>query len=281
MFDGPFRETMMRQTLLLLVLAAGAPGWLAAQRRPLPTPASVLGFAPGADRRLVEWEPIVRYFRALDAASDRVSVRTIGRSTNGLPFLAVFISSAANLQRLPALRSTQRLLADPRLSPDSAAAARLAARTPAFVLITSSVHSTEVGGFFAPLEIAYRLARGATSELRGILDSTVLILVPSLNPDGVDIVSRWYAQTLGTAAEGTAPPELYNRYVGHDDNRDWYAFTQVETRLVVDSLYDVWHPQVTMDIHQQGENGARLFLPPYMDPVEPNVDPLLIQGVNA
>ena len=157
MFDGPFRETMMRQTLLLLVLAAGAPGWLAAQRRPLPTPASVLGFAPGADRRLVEWGPIVRYLHALDAASDRVSVRTIGRSTNGLPFLAVFVSSAANLQRLPALRAAQRLLADPRLSPDSAAAARLAARTPAFVLITSSVHSTEVGGFFAPLEIAYRL----------------------------------------------------------------------------------------------------------------------------
>ena len=272
----------MRQTLLLLLLTAGAPGWLTAQqRRPLPTPASVIGFTPGADRRLVEWEPIVRYFRALDAASDRVSVRTLGRSTNGLPFIAVFVSSAANLQRLPALRGSQRLLADPRLTPDSAAAARLAARTPAFVLITSSVHSTEVGGFFAPLEIAYRLARGATPDVRTILDSTVLILVPSLNPDGVDIVSRWYAQTLGTAAEGTAPPELYNRYVGHDDNRDWYAFTQVETRLVVDSLYGVWHPQVTMDIHQQGSQGSRIFVPPYRDPVEPNVDPLLVEGVNA
>jgi hypothetical protein len=272
----------MRQTLaLLLALAAGAPSTLTAQRRPLPTPASILGFVPGTDRRLVEWDPIVRYFRALDAASDRVSVRTLGRSTNGLPFLAVFISSAANLQRLPVLRETQRRLADPRLSPDSAEAAQLAARAPAFVLITSSVHSTEVGGFFAPLEIAYRLARGATPDVRAMLDSTVLILVPSLNPDGVDIVSRWYAQTLNTTAEGSAPPELYNRYVGHDDNRDWYAFTQLETRLVVDSLYGVWHPQVTMDIHQQGTLGSRIFVPPYRDPVEPNVDPLLVEGVNA
>lgn len=272
----------MRPTLaLLLALAAGSPGALAAQRHPLPTPASVLGFVPGADRRLVEWGPIVEYFRTLDAASDRVSVRTIGRSTNGLPFLAVFISSAANLQRLPALRAAQRLLADPRLSADPTAAERLAARTPAFVLITSSVHSTEVGGIFAPLEIAYRLASAGTPEIRAILDSTVLVLVPSLNPDGVNIVSRWYAQTLGGAAEGSPPPELYNRYVGHDDNRDWYAFTQVETRLVVDSLYGVWHPQVTMDIHQQGTLGARIFVPPYRDPVEPNVDPLLIDGVNA
>jgi hypothetical protein len=272
----------MRPTLvLMLAMLAGPPADGLAQQRPLPTPASVLGFTPGADRRLVEWGPVVEYFRALDAASDRVRLRVIGNSTDGLPFLAVFISSATNLQRLPALRLVQRRLADPRLSADSALAARLAARAPAFVLITSSVHSTEVGGFFAPLEIAYRLARAATPEVRAILDSTVLILVPSLNPDGVNIVSRWYAQTLGTPAEGSSPPELYNRYVGHDDNRDWYAFTQVETRLVVDSLYGVWHPQVTMDIHQQGPHGARIFVPPYRDPVEPNVDPLLIQGVNA
>jgi hypothetical protein len=272
----------MRRTLAsLLVLLAGATGAASAQLRPVPSPAAVLGFAPGTDRRLVEWGPITDYFRALDAASDRVSVRTLGRSTNGLPFIAVFVSSAANIQRLPLLREAQRRLADPRRSPDSAAAARLGARVPAFALITSSVHSTEVGGFFAPLEVAYRLANATSPELRAILDSTVVILVPSLNPDGVNIVARWYAQTLGTAAEGSSPPELYNRYVGHDDNRDWYAFTQIETRLVVDSLYGVWHPQVTMDIHQQGTLGARIFVPPYKDPVEPNVDPLLIEGVNA
>jgi hypothetical protein len=117
--------------------------------------------------------------------------------------------------------------------------------------------------------------------IQSVLDNTVVILVPSLNPDGVTIVSRWYSQTLGTNAEGTSPPELYHHYAGHDNNRDWYAFTQAETRLVVDSLYGEWHPQVTLDLHQQGRYGSRIFMPPYMNPAEPNVDPLLLQGDNA
>jgi hypothetical protein len=267
--------------VLALALSSALAAPPAGAQRAIPAPAAVLGFTPGADRRLVEWDTIVRYFRALDAASERVTVRNLGPTTSGAPFIAAFISSPANLARLPALRQVQRRLADPRLVADSAAAERLLAQAPTFVLITSSIHSTEVGGHFAPLEIAYRLALARTADLRRVLDQTVVILVPSLNPDGVTIVARWYAQTLGTAAEGTAPPELYHPYVGHDNNRDWYAFTQAETRLVVDSLYGVFYPQVTMDIHQMGTLGARIFVPPYLDPIEPNVDPILVQGVNA
>ncbi|HVO36128.1 MAG TPA: M14 family metallopeptidase [Gemmatimonadales bacterium] len=247
----------------------------------MPTPASVLGFEPGTERHLVDWDPIVRYFRLLGSASDRVQMRVLGRTTNGAAFIAAFISSPANLARLRALRDIQHLLADPRLDRDSAATATLFRQGKVFVLITSSIHSTEVGGFFSPLDIAYRLATDTTAETRSILDNAVVILVPSLNPDGVTIVSRWYNQTLGSNAEGTSPPELYHHYTGHDNNRDWYAFTQVETRLVVDSLYDVWHPQVTLDLHQQGRYGSRIFVPPYMNPAEPNVDPLLLQGDNA
>jgi hypothetical protein len=285
---------MRRTTCALLIATSAAAAPLPAQRpqaaprrpavrrqAPVPTPASVLGFEPGAERHLVDWDPIVRYFRILAAASNRVQVRELGRTTNGAAFIAAFISSPANLARLSRLREAQRQLADPRLVPDSAAAEALFRRGKVFVLITSSIHSTEVGGFFTPLEVAYQLASGTSAEIRSILDNAVVILVPSVNPDGVTIVSRWYNQTLGTAAEGTPPPELYHPYVGHDDNRDWYAFTQVETRLVVDSLYDVWHPQVTLDLHQQGRYGSRLFAPPYLDPVEPNVDPLLVQGDNA
>jgi len=102
--------------------------------------------------------------------------------------------------------------------------------------------------------------------------------VPSLNPDGVDIVKNWYDKTLGTKFEGITPPELYHKYVGHDNNRDWYAFTQVETRLTVDKIHNVWHPQIVNDIHQQGERGARLFVPPYMKPVEPNVPAQIVEG---
>ena len=206
-----------------------------AQHRPVPAPASVLGFAPGTDRRLVKWERIVAYFRALDATSERVTVRDLGRTTNGAPFIVAFISSPANLAQLAGLAEIQRHLADPRLVRDSAGLERLIQRGKVFVLVTSDIHSTEVGGCFSPLEVAYRLATGTSPEIRAILDRTVTMLVPSLNPDGVSIVSRWYNQTLGTSAEGTGPPELYNRYAGHDDNRDWYAFTQVETRLVVES----------------------------------------------
>ena len=266
--------------------AQGAPqhqalGAAAHRRAPVPTPASVLGFEPGAERRLVEWDQIVRYFRVLGAASDRVRVRELGRTTNGAAFIAAFISSPANLTRLSTLRDIQHLLADPRLERDSAATQTLFRRGKVFVLVTSSIHSTEVGGFFSPLEVAYRLATDTSAEIRSVLDNTVVMLVPSLNPDGVTIVSRWYNQTLGTNAEGTSPPELYHHYAGHDNNRDWYALTQAETRLVVDSLYGVWHPQVTLDLHQQGRYGSRIFVPPYMNPAEPNVDPLLLQGDNA
>ncbi|MGH7645564.1 MAG: M14 family zinc carboxypeptidase, partial [Gemmatimonadales bacterium] len=149
------------------------------------------------------------------------------------------------------------------------------------VLITSGIHSDEVGGSLTPAILAHRLATDTSAATRAILDNVVLWLVPSLNPDGVSLVTRWYNRTLGTPAEGADPPELYHHYTGHDNNRDWYAFTQVETQLAVDSLHNVWHPQIVHDIHQQSGTGARLFVPPYADPIEPNVDPLLVSGVNA
>ena len=127
--------------------------------------------------------------------------------------------------------------------------------------------------------IAWRARRIA--RRRTILANTIIMLVPSQNPDGVDIVGDYYRSTLGTPAEGRDPPDLYHKYVGHDDNRDWYAFTQVETRYTVDSLYTPWDPQIVNDIHQQGANAGRIFIPPYMDPVEPNIDPILTAATNG
>ncbi len=146
------------------------------------------------------------------------------------------------------------------------------------VLISCGIHSTEVGSTLSSMLIAYKLASSNEPEIKKILDNTIILLVPSLNPDGVDIVKNWYDKTLGTKFEGTSPPELYHKYVGHDNNRDWYAFTQVETQLTVDKIHNVWHPQIVHDIHQQGQNGARLFLPPYMAPVEPNVPKQIVEG---
>ncbi len=268
-------------TLLVWPLLAQRPS----NRRPappaIPTPRSILGFEPGDDRKLVEWPVLLRYFEALAKASNRVEYRELGKTTLGAPFVALAISSAANLRRLDYYRQVNAGLADPRVFRTSRAARDALHNGKTIVLITSSIHSTEVGGHLAPVVLAHRLATDTSATTRAILDNVILWLVPSLNPDGVTIVAKWYNRTLGTSAEGTSPPELYHHYTGHDNNRDWYAFTQVETRLTVDSLHNVWHPQIVHDIHQMGSDGARLFVPPYLDPVEPNVDPLLVDGVSA
>ncbi len=266
--------------LVLLSSFVLAPCLASAQGAAIPTPASVLGFEPGADRKLPTWKQVTEYFTALDKASNRVELRTLGKTVLGRPFLVAFISDPANLANLERYRQIQRQLMDPRL------------RTPAqldkllddgknIILITSSIHSTEVGGFLTPFVLADRLARGNSAEVRSILQNTIIMLVPSQNPDGVDIVGNWYRSTLDTPAEGSSPPELYHYYTGHDNNRDWYAFTQPETRYTVDSLYTPWNPQIVNDIHQQGSNTSRIFIPPYMDPVEPNIDPILTAGTNS
>jgi hypothetical protein len=266
----------------LAALAATAallyPAQARAQSGAVPTPASVIGFEPGTDRKLPEWAQVVSYFRALDAASPRVQVRTLGQTTLGRPFIVAFIGDEATLASLPKVRDAQRRLADPRLT-TAAERAALGRDGKVVVLVTSSIHSTEVGGILTPLRLAHRLATAEDEEARAIRKNTLVMLVPSLNPDGVDIVGSWYRSSLGTAWEGTGPPALYHYYTGHDNNRDWYAFTQAETRMVVDSLYSQWHPQIVNDIHQQGSGGSRIFIPPYMDPIEPNIDPIISAGV--
>jgi hypothetical protein len=266
--------------LALVVAVSTASIGLPAQRATVPTPASILGWEPGTDRKLPTWKQVTDYFSALDAASPHVQVRTLGKTTLGRPFIVAFISDSANLANLEMYRRIQQQLLDPRTRTD-ADRERLLRDGRNVVLITSSIHSTEVGGFLSPLVIADRLLRQESEESREILKETIIMLVPSQNPDGVDIVGDWYRSTLGTPAEGTQPPALYHHYTGHDNNRDWYAFTQVEQRLVVDSLYAPWTPAIVNDIHQQGANGGRIFIPPYMDPVEPNIDPVLTISTNA
>ena len=246
----------------------------------VPAPEDVLGFRPGDDRKLASWAQVVEYFQKLDAASERVKFEELGKTTLGAPFVMATISAPENLARLEEYKKIQQQLADPRtlaLNADRRAAS-LIARGKTVVLITCGIHSTEVGSYLSSMLIAHRLASSDEAQVRNILQNTIILLVPSLNPDGVDIVKNWYDKTLGTPYEGTDPPELYHKYVGHDDNRDWYAFTQVETQITVDRIHNVWHSQIVHDIHQQGAYGARLFLPPYMQPVEPNVPKQIVAG---
>lgn len=267
-----FLSAPLRLGGLILVLAITA-------AMQIPAPKDTLGFTPGDDRKLASWASIVDYFRKLDASSDRVMFEEIGKSTMGAPFVYATISSPENLKNLDKYKQINAKLADPRtFKSNDAAAKKLIAQGKTIVLITCGIHSDEVGSTLSSMLIAHRLASSSEPEIKKILDNTIILLVPSLNPDGVDIVKNWYDKTLGTKFEGTDPPQLYHKYVGHDNNRDWYAFTQVETQLTVDKIHNVWHPQIVHDIHQQGENGSRLFLPPYMQPVEPNVPKQIVEG---
>jgi hypothetical protein len=249
----------------------------------VPAPESVLGFKIGEERKLAKWDQFLTYFRQLAGSSNRIKVVELGKTTLKRPFIVATISSEENLRRLDELKNIQSQLADPRLlaSASESAVNDLIRQGKTVVVITCSVHSTEVGGTFTAANLADRLTSGDSPEIKQILDNVIVLLVPSLNPDGTDIVANWYARTLGTESEGTSPPELYHHYTGHDNNRDWYAFTQVETQLTVDRILNVWHPQILHDIHQMGVGGARFFVPPYVDPWETNIDPAIIAGVSA
>ena len=202
------RGTMLALTSSI-VIAASPHSAIAQQSRNLPTPASILGFEPGADRHLPSWKQITDYFTALDKASPRVTVRTIGKTVLGRPFVVAIISDSSTLANLEHYRQIQRKLMDPRLQ---AAGERdkLLAEGKNVILVTSAIHSTESGGFTTPLVLADRLARAADPEAKEILANSIILMVPSQNPDGVDIVGDYYRSTLGTANEGREPPELYH-----------------------------------------------------------------------
>ena len=253
------------------------------QSNNVPAPETKLGFKIGEDRKLAKWDQFLAYFGELAKTSDRIKFETLGKTTLGRPFVVATISSSENLKRLDEFKEIQRRLADPRLlaNESESAIGELIKTGRTVVVITCSIHSTEVGGTFTATELAYKLTSQNTPEIKRILENVILLLVPSLNPDGTDIVADWYRKTLATPSEGSSPPELYHHYTGHDNNRDWYAFTQVETRLTVDKILNVWRPQILHDIHQMGGGGARLFVPPYMEPWEPNIDPAIVAGVNA
>jgi Zinc carboxypeptidase len=246
----------------------------------VPTPESHFGHPIGADRRLLDWDRVVSYFYALARSSDKIQVAEYGRSAENRPLIVATIAAPETLRNLDRYREIQRRLADPRIT-SPAQAEDMFREGKNIILMTCSIHADEVASTHSAVEFAYRLITENNPRFQTILDNTILLLVPSLNPDGLDMVTRWYRSTLDTKFEGTNPPEIWQKYVGHDNNRDWYIFSQPETRATISQLHNVWHPEIVYDVHQQGAYASRMFIPPWLDPAEPNIDPILLQEMNA
>ena len=243
----------------------------------VPSPEAHLGFRPGADFRLAAWPSVVDYFRKVDAASDRVVVRELGRTTEGRPYIVAIVSDEATIGDLGRHQARQREIAQPGPSYRPGTGPPEEARP--VVLITCSIHSVETASTLMAMELLHGLASGDDPATREILDHAILVLVPSANPDGVNKVAAWYERTKGHPWEGEGMPELYHKYAGHDTNRDWFMLNLQETRLLTRFLYREWPPTLAYDVHQMGPKGARMFVPPFFDPINPNLDARVNQGI--
>ncbi|HEV2129997.1 MAG TPA: M14 family zinc carboxypeptidase, partial [Longimicrobiaceae bacterium] len=226
----------------------------------VPSPEQVLGFRVGADGRLAQWSEILDYFDRLHRTSPRIQVERIGETALGRPMIMAVISSPENLRRIEQIRQNQAKLADPRGVPEREIE-RLIREQPAVLFIGASLHGNEIMATQMAMELGYVLA--IDPSLGRALEDVVVLLVPGMNPDGLDITRDWWLRTRETEHANAPMPWLYHHYVGHDNNRDFFMITQPETQAVTRVLYQRWFPEVVWDVHQMGNSGARFFIPPF------------------
>ncbi|MFD0973185.1 M14 family metallopeptidase [Plantactinospora endophytica] len=262
-----------------LLSTATAGGATAAAK--VPKPQSVLGWVPCADYKLATYEQIADYYRKLDQASNRMKLVEIGKTSEGRPQLMAIVSSEENLraENLERYRQTSvRLSQGDGLS--ESVARGLSQSGKAVAWVDFGIHSTEVAGHQTAPQFAYDLVTSETPEARAIRDNVVTLLVPNTNPDGGTRVAEWYRQNLGGPYQDAGYPELYQKYAGHDNNRDWYMFNLQETQNVGKQLFHEWLPQVMHNVHQTAVFPARISIPPFEDPLNPNIHPQVVRGVN-
>jgi hypothetical protein len=270
----------MRRAAVLVVAAVFVSAVGRGQvRTTLPEPANVFGFAPGADRQLADYTQISRFFRLLDAATDRVRLFEIGKTAEGRDMILAAISSEANLARLDRYRAIAKRLADGRDLTDESAHA-LAREGKTIFWLDFGLHATEVAHAQVSSEVALAIAGDEGEEMRRIRDNVIVVLMPVMNPDGLEIVTKWYRGNVGTPFETSPLPVLYQKHAGHDNNRDWFMQNLPETRHVTRQLYQEWFPQILYNHHQSGQTSPRIWAPPMDDPVNPNMHPLVNRGIS-
>jgi Zinc carboxypeptidase len=240
----------------------------------LPAPEAFFGFKMGADGQLATGEAIEQFFELAAAKTDRVKIVDIGPTTEGHRTIAAIVTSPENLRNLDQIRAVNQRLSDPRTVPPDEAR-RLAATQKVVLAIGCSIHASEIGATQAVNELLHSLATATDPATLNILQNVVLILIPSLNPDGHRLVVDWYNKEKGTPFEGGPMPWLYHKYVGHDINRDGFMMNMPENRNLSRFFYSEWHPQVFLTMHQMGTNGPRFFAPPNFDPIDPNYDSII------
>jgi hypothetical protein len=259
---------------LLIALAALAPA-----QSSVTSPQKFFGHAVGDDYWLANYKQLSAYFAKVDGESERVKVVSIGKTAEGRDQLMAIISAPANMRRLDHFRSISRKLSLGEVSGE-AEANRLAKEGKTIVWIDGGLHATEVLGAQQLLETIYRLASREDEETKRILEDCIVLLVHA-NPDGMDLVSDWYMRKPEPAARSTANlPRLYQKYIGHDNNRDFYANTQPETINMNHVLYREWFPQILYNHHQTAPAGTIIFAPPFRGPFNYHVDPLVQVGTD-
>ena len=252
-------------------------GYLPAQ---LPTPASLLGHTPGDDFYLANYEDAVKYFHAMASSSDRMKMFTVGKSSQGRDIEVGVISSPQNLARLDEYKKTARRLATAADLNDEQAH-KLAHDSKVIVHIDGGLHSSEVAGGQHSIALAYKLLSAKNDpEIDAILDNVILVLWPTLNPDGQDMVVSWYRQNLGTKYEVAPMPWLYQDYVGHDNNRDGFMLNMKEEQVVVKAELE-YSPVIFYCQHQTAPFPARIWIPPFADPISNNVSPYVRSWLNV
>lgn len=267
---------MKKISILIFVLGV----FFVSSAQPIPTPAQHFGFSMGDDYMLATFTQTEGYFKQLANSSKRVRLISIGKTEEGRDQPMLVVSSPENLNRLEEYKAISRKLALAENLTDEEARA-LAASGKAIVWIDGGLHANEVVGAHQLIETAYQLASRQDDETKSILDN-VIILMTHANPDGQELVSDWYMRNSVKEKRNTDNlPRLYEKYAGHDNNRDFYMLNLKETQNMCRQLYIEWLPQIMYNHHQSGPPGSVVAGPPFRDPFNYAFDPIVITSLEA